>query len=278
MRSLGRAACALVCPAAPHPYTMCLSLPPYHARRHVNNSPCGCCYAFGGEHIACVREWLHPGPGTSPDLRRPGCVAAVPAGMAGVEAANALYTGVAVSLSEQEIVDCDFLVRGRREVGGKGEGSKRGVGACGSGPMAQGRGGAMGSQRASPAGPAALFIHAGARGISHPRGPRSPPPACVEGRPLPAWTCMCTCCALPVGVQDYGCDGGDFFNVFRWVQANGGVDDDTDYPCERLPAPANSPGCRASCLLLASAAASFCCWGECSDASAGRGGHHHPSC
>ena len=30
-------------------------------------------------------------------------------GMAGIEAANALYTGELVTLSEQEIVDCDEL-------------------------------------------------------------------------------------------------------------------------------------------------------------------------
>ncbi|KAL4436130.1 hypothetical protein ABPG77_005578 [Micractinium sp. CCAP 211/92] len=45
--------------------------------QHVGGAPCGCCYAFGG--------------------------------MAGVEAANALYTGELTTLSEQEIVDCDEL-------------------------------------------------------------------------------------------------------------------------------------------------------------------------
>ena len=48
------------------------------ACRHVGGAPCGCCYAFGG--------------------------------IAGVEAANALYTGGQLTtLSEQEIVDCDGL-------------------------------------------------------------------------------------------------------------------------------------------------------------------------
>eukprot|EP00887_Chlorella_sp_A99_P002088 scaffold21.g2088.t1 len=45
--------------------------------QHKNGSPCGCCYAFSG--------------------------------VAALEAANALYTGKPVALSEQEIVDCDFL-------------------------------------------------------------------------------------------------------------------------------------------------------------------------
>ena len=44
-------------------------------RRHKGGAPCGCCYAFGG--------------------------------MAGIEAANTLYTGELTTLSEQEIVDCD---------------------------------------------------------------------------------------------------------------------------------------------------------------------------
>ena len=51
--------------------------PPPPARRHVGGAPCGCCYAFGG--------------------------------MAGVEAANTLYTGELTTLSEQEIVSCDEL-------------------------------------------------------------------------------------------------------------------------------------------------------------------------
>ncbi|EFN59831.1 hypothetical protein CHLNCDRAFT_18068 [Chlorella variabilis] len=45
--------------------------------QHVGGAPCGCCYAFGG--------------------------------MAGVEAANTLYTGELTTLSEQEIVSCDEL-------------------------------------------------------------------------------------------------------------------------------------------------------------------------
>lgn len=45
--------------------------------QHVGGAPCGCCYAFGG--------------------------------MAGVEAANTLFTGELTTLSEQEIVDCDKL-------------------------------------------------------------------------------------------------------------------------------------------------------------------------
>lgn len=76
--------------------------------QHVGGAPCGCCYAFGG--------------------------------MAGVEAANTLYTGQLTTLSEQEIVDCDGL--------------------------------------------------------------------------------------------DYGCDGGDFANVFKWVRDNGGVDTDAHWPYE----------------------------------------------
>lgn len=52
-------------------------LPRLQPGRHVGGAPCGCCYAFGG--------------------------------MAGVEAANALYTGELTTLSEQEIVDCDEL-------------------------------------------------------------------------------------------------------------------------------------------------------------------------
>ncbi|GAB4818797.1 hypothetical protein N2152v2_005843 [Parachlorella kessleri] len=74
--------------------------------QHVNGSKCGCCYAFGG--------------------------------VAGIEAANAKFTGQAVSLSEQQIVDCDGL--------------------------------------------------------------------------------------------DYGCDGGDFWNVVQYVHENGGIDSDADYP------------------------------------------------
>lgn len=43
--------------------------------QHVNNSPCGCCFAFGG--------------------------------VAGIETAAALYTGEVVPLSEQQVVSCD---------------------------------------------------------------------------------------------------------------------------------------------------------------------------
>ena len=75
--------------------------PPLPACRHVGGAPCGCCYAFGG--------------------------------VAGVEAANALYTGGQLTtLSEQEIVDCDGLDYGcdgglLREWGGRGGGGGRGL-------------------------------------------------------------------------------------------------------------------------------------------------------
>lgn len=83
--------------------------------QHVGGAPCGCCYAFGG--------------------------------MAGVEAANSLYTGQLTTLSEQEIVDCDEL--------------------------------------------------------------------------------------------DYGCDGGDFSNVFEWVARHGAVSD------QAWPYKAQETSCRA---------------------------------
>ncbi|KAI7837182.1 hypothetical protein COHA_008975 [Chlorella ohadii] len=89
-------------PSDPFPYSQ-----EVFGSLHVGGAPCGCCYAFGG--------------------------------IAGVEAANTLYTGQRTTLSEQEIVSCDEY--------------------------------------------------------------------------------------------DYGCDGGDFRNVYRWVIRNG-ISADADWPYE----------------------------------------------
>ena len=116
----------------------------------MGGAPCGCCYAFGG--------------------------------VAGVEAANALYTGGQLTtLSEQEIVDCDGLDYG-----------------CDGG-----WGGWDGGARVTCA-------------LSCCCPPTPPPPYSIQTPALPSPTTTTA--------------GGDFTNVFTWIQENGGIDSDADWP------------------------------------------------